>query len=157
MERRRIVTRQTFRTDPAVPSTWVRGRRVQNKIDHCLRPGVWFAADNFIAGKLFRGTPVFTFENKWWTWRGDLAEEKYLFRTKVADTVADVTVGKPVVFLVEDNGRRWLDNEHDMLTSSRWSVGVVDSVGTDTVTIKGWSAVAIETVRVIVEEKQQQE
>ena len=124
-----------------------------NKIDHCLRPGVWFAADNYVAGSLFRGTPVFAFENKWWTWRGDLAEQKYLFRTKVAEKVADVTVGKPVLVFFEDNGRKWLDNEYDMLTSSRWSVGVVDALGTDTVTIKGWGSVSIESVRVIVEEK----
>lgn len=126
-----------------------------NKIDHCLRPGVWFAADNVVAGKLFRGTPVFEFDNKWWTWRGELAEQKFLFRTKVAERMSEISVGKPVVVFVEESGRKWLDNEHDMLTSSRWTIGVVDSIGADTLTLKGWGTVSLESVRVIVEEKHQ--
>ena len=62
--------------------------------------------------------------------------------------------GKPVVFFVEEGRERFLDCEYDMLTSSRWSVAVVDGVGTDSVRIKGWGDVPLEeTVRVIIEEK----
>jgi hypothetical protein len=40
-----------------------------------------------------------------------------------------------------------------MLTSSRWDVGVVDSVSADHVRIKGWGDAPLDTVRAIVEEK----
>jgi hypothetical protein len=49
----------------------------------------------------------------------------------------------------------FLDNEHDMLTTSRWSVGVVESIDGETIRVKGWGgSVSLDTVRVIVEEKQ---
>lgn len=131
-----------------------RGEPCTGARDHGLRAGVWFAADNVVAGKLFRGVPVFLFENKWWSWYGEPAEPKRLFRTAVAARPEQVEVGKPVVFFAEEGRERFLDNEYEMLTSSRWSVGVVDAVGTDTVRIKGWGDVPLETVRVIVEEEQ---
>lgn len=140
---------------PGGPVFMGKGEPCTNKIDHCMRPGVWFAASDVIAGKLFRGTPVFEFEGKWWNWRGDEADYKFAFKTKVASSSSEITVGKPVVFLVEDSGRKWLDNEHDMLTTSRWSVGVVDSIDGETIRVKGWSGnVSLDTIRVIVEEKQ---
>ncbi|HEX5058146.1 MAG TPA: hypothetical protein VFV99_02245 [Kofleriaceae bacterium] len=139
---------------PGGPVYMGRGEPCTNKIDHCLRPGVWFAADNVVAGSLFRGTPVFELEGKWWTWRGDEAEYKFLFKTKVADKVAEVEVGKPVLFFVEEGGRKWLDNEYDMLTSSRWSLGVVDAATADAITIRGWGPVSLESIRVIVEKKE---
>jgi hypothetical protein len=138
---------------PGGPVFMGKGQPCTNKLDHCLRPGVWFATDGVVAGKLFRGTPVFELDGKWWTWRGQPAEYKHLFRTKLADKAADVSVGKPIVFFVEEGGRKWLDNEMEMLTSSRWSVGVVESVDGEAIRIKGWSNVSLESVRVIVEEK----
>ena len=131
-----------------------RGARCTNKLDHGLRPGVWIAADNVVAGKLFRGVPVFEFENAWWTWRGERAEPKRLFRTAAASTADEVKVGQPVVFFAEEGRQRFLDNEYDMLTSSRWCVGVVDAVSAESVRIRGWGDVPLDTVRVIVEEKQ---
>jgi hypothetical protein len=134
-----------------------RGEPCTNKIDHCMRPGVWFAADNVIAGKLFRGTPVFTLDGKWWNWRGDEQSYKFLYRTKVADNASEIVVGKPMIWLMEESGHKWLDNEHDMLTTSRWSVGIVESVNGDTIRVTGWSAgISLDTARVIVEEKQAQ-
>jgi len=140
---------------PGGPVFMGRGVPCTNKLDHCMRPGVWFAADNVIAGSLFRGVPVFQFENAWWTWRGDAAQQKRLFRTAVVDKPDQLQVGKPVVFFVDEGGERFLDNESDMLTSSRWSVGVVDAVSADSVHIQGWDKVALDTIRMIVEEKQQ--
>lgn len=141
---------------PGGPVFMGKGEPCTNKIDHCMRPGVWFAASDVTAGKLFRGTPVFELEGKWWNWRGDEADYKFLFKTKVATSASDIFVGKPIVWLVEDSGRKWLDNEHDMLTTSRWSVGVVESIDGETIRVKGWSGnVSLDTIRVIVEEKQQ--
>lgn len=131
-----------------------RGAPCTNKLDHGLRPGVWFAADNVVAGKLFRGLPVFEFENAWWSWRGERVEPKRVFRTAAANTLEDVKIGEPVVFFVEEGRQRFLDSEYDMLTSSRWSVGVVDAASGESVRIRGWDDVPLDTVRVIVEEKQ---
>lgn len=91
-----------------------------NKHDHCLRPGVLFASDGAIPGKMFRATPVFELEGKWWTWRGEPATYKFLFKTKVAEKISDLAVGKPIVWLVQQNANeQWLDNEYESLTSSR--------------------------------------
>lgn len=138
---------------PGGPVFMGKGQPCTEKLDHCLRLGVWFAADGMVAGKLFRGTPVFELENKWFNWRGDAVEYKHLLRTKLAEKASEVVAGKPIVFFVEESGRKWLDNEYDMLTSSRWSVGVVEAVDADTIRVKGWGTVPLETVRVIVEEK----
>lgn len=138
---------------PGGPVFMGHGEPCTAKLDHCMRPGVWISADNVIAGKLFRGVPVFQFENKWWTWRGDDADPKHLFRTAVVDKPDQLQPDKPVVFFVEESGERFLNNEYDMLVSSRWSVGVVESVSADKARIKGWGEVPLDTVRVIVEEK----
>jgi hypothetical protein len=131
-----------------------KGEPCTHKLDHCLRPGVWFAADNVIAGKLFRGTPVFELDGGWWTWRGQRADATWLFRTKVVEKPAELVIGKPVVFFAEDGpGEKWFFNEYEMLTSSRWSVGVIESVTADSVRIRGWGPVPTDTVRVIVEDK----
>jgi hypothetical protein len=140
---------------PGGPVFMGKGEPCTNKIDHCMRPGVWFAADNVVAGKLFRGTPVFELDGKWWNWRGDEATYQFLYRTKVANGIVDVSVGRPIIWLIDEAGHKFLDNEHDMLTTSRWSVGVVESVDGETIKVKGWSGpVSLDTVRVIVEEKQ---
>jgi hypothetical protein len=130
-----------------------KGEPCTAKLDHCMRPGVWFAADGIAAGSLFRGVPVFQFENKWWSWRGDEVEPKHLLRTAIVERADQVQAGKPVVFFAADSGGRFLDNERDMLTSSRWDVGVVDSASVDHVTIKGWGDAPLDTVRVIIEDK----
>jgi len=122
--------------------------------DHGLREGVWFAADNVVAGKLFRGVPVFEFENAWWTWRGQPAEPKRLFRTAIVEKPEQIEVGAPVVFFAEEGRDKFLDCEYDMLTSSRWSVGVVAAIGAESIQIKGWGDVPLDTVRRIVEETQ---
>jgi hypothetical protein len=138
---------------PGGPVFMGKGESCTANLDHCLRPGTWFAADNVIAGKLFRGVPVFQFENKWWTWRGEPAEQPHLFRTAVVDKPDQLQPDKPVVFFVEEGSQRFLENEYDMLTSSRWEVGIVESVSADKARIKGWGEVPLDTVRVIVEQK----
>lgn len=139
---------------PGGPLYMGKGELCTDKLDHCLRPGVWFAVDNVVPGKLFRGTPVFELDGKWWTWRGEPAEYKFLFRTRVADNIVDLEVGKPIVWFVEESPtRKWLDNEHDVHTSSRWSVGVIESLEGSTIRVRGWGTVSLESVRIIVEEK----
>ena len=123
------------------------------KLDHCMRPGVWFAADDIIAGKMFRGVPVFQLDNKWWTWRGDEVAPKHLLRTAVVDKADQLQAGKPVVFFVDEGGQRFLDSEYDMLTSSRWSVAVIESISAAGVRIQGWGEVPLDTIRMIVEQK----
>lgn len=151
-----IAMRPTFRMGPGGPIFMGRGEPCTNKLDHCLRPGVWFAADDAVAGKLFRGTPVFFFEGKWWTWRGEQAEQKHVYRTKTVDNEREIQLGKPIVFLVaEGSTDKWLLNEWDMLTSSRWSVGIVEAVNTDSVKIQGWGNASFASLRVIIEEKSQ--
>ena len=139
---------------PGGPVFMGRGEPCSDKRDHGMRAGVWFAVDNVIPGKLFRAVPVFEFENAWWTWRSERAEPKRLLRTAVVEKPEQVEVGKPVVFFAEEGRQRFLDNEYDMLTSSRWVVGVVGAASGDTVMIRGWDTVPLDTVRVIVEEKQ---
>jgi hypothetical protein len=138
---------------PGGPVFMGRGEPRTDKLDHGLRPGVWFAADNVVSGKMFRALPVFEFENAWWSWRGEKTEPKRLFRTAVVTQPEQVKVGEPVVFFAEEGRHKFLDNEYDMLTSSRWLVAVVDTVSATSVRIRGWDEVPIETVRVIVEEK----
>jgi len=125
-----------------------------NKLDHCLRPGALFAADNVVAGKLFRGTPVFELEGKWWTWVGQPATYKFLFTTRVTDKTSDFVVGKPLVFLSQESANElWLGNEYEALTSSRWSVGVVEAIDKDTIRVQGWGPVPLAYARVIVDDK----
>jgi hypothetical protein len=139
---------------PGGPIYMGRGPECTDKIDHCLRPGVWFACGNVVAGRLYRAVPVFELEDTWWTFRGKEAEYQVLFRTKVA-TAKDLRAGDPVVWMIEENAaQKWLRSEYDALTTSRWECGVIGSVGGDTFNVKGWDyAVPVDTARVIVEKK----
>ena len=139
---------------PGGPVFMGRDEPCTDKHDHCLRPGVLFAADNVIAGKLFRGTPVFELEGKWWTWLGEPATYKVLLVTKVTDKISDFVVGKPIVFLSQESVHElWLDNEYEALTSSRWAVGVVEAIDKDTIRVQGWGQVPLAYARVVVEDK----
>jgi hypothetical protein len=126
--------------------------------DHCLREGVWFASGPYREGALYRATPVFEFEGKTWTWRGDEyppSEYDWLFKTKPA-TMEDIVVGEPIVWVIRGMGDNtdFLSNEKEALTSSRWDVGIVESVKTGFVRVSGWAGdVKIETVRVVTEKK----
>jgi hypothetical protein len=126
--------------------------------DHCLRDGVWFASGPYREGALYRATPVFEFEGKTWTWRGEEyppSEYDWLFKTKVAKK-EDIVVGEPIVWVIRGMGDNtdFLNNEKEALTSSRWDVGIVESVGSDFVRVSGWGGdVKIDTVRVITEKK----
>ena len=139
---------------PGGPVYMGKGELCTAQIDHCMRPGVLFSADNYKPGAMYRGVPVFKFENKWWSFWGEPVEPKHLFRTATVDKPEQIEVGKPVVFFSEEGHDRFLDSEFEMLTSSRWEVGVVESVGTDKIKISGWGDVPLDTVRRIVEEVQ---
>ncbi|HSN29824.1 MAG TPA: PASTA domain-containing protein [Kofleriaceae bacterium] len=138
---------------PGGPVFMGKGEPCTAKRNHCLRAPEWFAADNVAAGAMYRGVPVYQFEGKWWNWRGDEVEPKRLFRTAVVDKPEQLQAGKPVVIFTEEGHERFLDSEYEMLTSSRWDVVVVDSIGTDTIKVKGWGDVPLDTVRQVVEEK----
>lgn len=141
---------------PGGPIYMGKGPDCTDKIDHCLRPGVWFAVGNVKPGRLYRATPVFEFESKWWTFRGDEETDfQTLFKTKVVESPSELQPGSPVVWLVEENsGNKWLNSEHDALTSSRWEVGVIESVSGDTFKVMGWSGpIPIDTARVITERR----
>jgi hypothetical protein len=126
--------------------------------NHCMRDGVWFSASNYVQGKLFRATPAFELEGKWYDFRGEPIEDgTKLFKTRVAK-IEDVRAGEPIVFFKpEDNPRdKWVNVEEEALTSSRWDVGVPDSVNsaTRTFTTKAWpDPIDVDTARVIVEQK----
>jgi hypothetical protein len=123
--------------------------------DHCMRPEVWFSVGNIVPGKLYRALPVFTFEDKWWTWRGQEDSPIKLYRTKLAGK-DPVPANTPIVFFsAETSSTKWLDSEYEALTSSRWEAGVTESASvggpTGAVKVKGWGDVQTDTVRVIVE------
>lgn len=126
--------------------------------DHCLRDGVLFASGPYRTGALFRATPVFEFEGKTWTWMGDEYppnEYDWLFKTKVA-TKSDIVVGEPIVWVIKGLGDNtdFLASENEALTSSRWDVGVVESINSDFIRVSGWAGnVKIDTVRIITEKK----
>jgi hypothetical protein len=119
--------------------------------DHCMRPGVWFAVDNLVPGKMYRATPIFEFEKKWWNWRGKETTFAKRFKTKLA-TKADIVVGEPIVWFIDDDSKKFLDNEYDMLTSSRWVAGYVERWEGEKVRVKGaYTTAELDTIRVIVE------
>jgi hypothetical protein len=126
--------------------------------DHCLREGVWFASGPYREGALYRATPVFEFEGKTWTWRGDEhppSEYDWLLKTKVAKK-EDIVVGEPIVWVIRGMGDNtdFLSNEKEALTSSRWDVGIVESISSDFVRVSGWAGnVKIDTIRVVTEKK----
>ncbi len=123
--------------------------------DHCMREGVWFAADSVRPGSLFRAVPAFQFEGKWYDWRGNDVEPGKLFKTELA-TIDTIKVGSPVVLLVpETSSEPWLESEYDALTTSRWDVAYVDSVNRSAKTfrVKGWpDFLSIDVARVITEQ-----
>jgi hypothetical protein len=141
---------------PGGPMYMGRGPDCTDKIDHCLREGVWFAVGNIQRGKLYRAKPVFAFESKWWTFTGDeYSDFSTLFKTRVADKPGDLKAGSPVVWLIEDNNaRKWVNSEHDALTTSRWEVGIVKAVGGTTFEVDGWDyPIPTDTARTITEQK----
>ena len=101
---------------------------------------------------LFRGTPVFEFEGKWWNWRGEPVEYKFHVQDPRCPERVSFQVGKPVLWFVEE-APKWLDSEYAMLTSSRWSVGVIESIEGETIRVKGWETITLDSVRVIVERR----
>lgn len=143
---------------PGGPVNMGKGPDCDAAHDHCMRDGVWFAAGNYVPGKLFRATPCFELDGKWYDFRGEAVDDGgKLFKTRVAK-VEDVHAGEPLVlFMPTDDGRdKWTDVEADALTSSRWDVGVPDSVNpaTKTFTTKAWpDPIDIDAARVIVEQK----
>ncbi|NVB83983.1 MAG: hypothetical protein HOV81_36745 [Kofleriaceae bacterium] len=140
---------------PGGPMNRGKGEPCTDKIDHCMRPGVWFAVGGVIAGRQYRATPAFELDKKWWNWYGQAADYALLWRTKVVEKPSELVPGEPVVWLVQEDPRnKWVTNDFDALTTSRWTSGVIESVDTDTFRVKGWSGpIAIDTARVIVETK----
>ena len=122
--------------------------------DHCMRDGVWFAVGNIIPGRLFRATPVYEFEKKWYTWRGEEdTDGGKLFRTKMVGD-APLAPGTTIVWISADpDDSKWVNSEYEALTTSRWEAGVVDAAAGKKVRVKGWGDVPRDTVRVIVETK----
>jgi hypothetical protein len=140
---------------PGGPVFMGRGPECNGERDHCMREGVWFAVDNLVAGKLYRATPMFEFEGKWYTWRSKEESFAMRFKTKVG-TKQTLRAGDPVIWFIDENAsKKFVDNEYDALTSSRWSAGVIDAVEGDQIRVKGWTygMVPIDTTRVIVETK----
>ena len=123
--------------------------------DHCMRDGVWFAADSVRPGSLFRAVPAFQLEGKWFNWRGGDADPGKLFKTELA-TIDTIKTGAPVVFLVpETSSNQWLESEYEALTTSRWDVAYVDAVNRSAKTfrVKGWpDDLPVDVARVITEQ-----
>jgi len=141
---------------PGGPLFMGRGPECTDKLDHCLREGVWFAVGNVQRGKLFRATPVFELEDKWWKFDGTEEDNfETAFKTKVVEKPEELKAGSPVIWLIDDNSKRkWVNSEHDALTSSRWEAGVIERVGGDSFNVYGWPAgIPIDTARVIVQQK----
>jgi hypothetical protein len=140
---------------PGGPIFMGKGVECNAERDHCLRPGVWFAVGNLVAGKLYRAVPIFEHEKKWYNWRGREESFAMRFKTKVG-TKDTVRVGDPIIWFIDENSsKKFVDNEYDALTSSRWEAGVVEQLVGDKIRVKGWTygAVSIDTTRVIVEQK----
>lgn len=127
-----------------------------DKVDHCLRPGVYFSVPNLEPGRLYRATPVFELEGKWWNFREEEVTDTFaLFKTKVLDHPSELKVGSPVIWLLEANSTdKWLDNEFDALTSSRWDAGIIESVSSSSFKVKGYGyGIDFDTARVITERR----
>jgi hypothetical protein len=123
--------------------------------DHCMRDGVWFAADNYDSKHLFRAVPAFKFEDTWYNWRGAEVDSGKLFKTELA-TVDKLRAGSPaIVWLPENDSATWPENEYQALTSSRWDVAVIQSVNRSAKTfrIPTWPQdLPIDTARVITQQ-----
>jgi hypothetical protein len=140
---------------PGGPVFMGRGAECNAERDHCMRDGVWFADGTLVAGKLYRAVPIYEFEKKWYNWRGREESFAMRFRTKVG-TRDTLRADEPVIWFIDENAsHKFVDNEYDALTSSRWEAGVVESVGPDKIRVKGWTygAVPIDTTRIIIERK----
>lgn len=140
---------------PGGPIFMGRGDECNEQRNHCLREPVWFAVGNLVAGKLYRAVPIFEYESKWYNWRGKEEDFAMRLRTKVG-TRETLKAGDPVIWFIDENAsKKFVDNEYDALTSSRWEAGVIESVGADKIRVKGWTygAVPIETTRIVVEQK----
>lgn len=124
--------------------------------DHCMRAGVWFAADTYDSKHLFRAVPAFEYEQAWWNWRGAAIDSGTLLLTERA-TPAKVKVGSPiVVWLPETDSSAWAENEYDALTSSRWDVAVVLEVdaAAKTFRIPSWpDPLPLDNGRVVVQQR----
>ena len=120
--------------------------------DHCLRDGVWFSVSNIQPGKLYRALPVFEFEKKWWSWRGEPDEPVKLYKTQIAGN-ARIAPGTSVIWFSNENtGPKWADSEYEALTSSRWEAGVVERQDSPTVVeIQGFGPTPLDTIRLITE------
>lgn len=121
--------------------------------DHCLREGVWFSVNNIQPGKLYRALPVFEFEKKWWTWRGEPTEPTgKLYKTQIAGNATLVPGTSVIWFSTETSDKKWADSEYEAMTSSRWEAGVIESQRSPTVVmIKGWGPASLDTIRLITE------
>lgn len=140
---------------PGGPVYMGRGVPCDASRNHCMREGVWFAADNYDSKHLFRATPVFELEKTWWNWRGAEVDSGKLFKTELA-TADKIRAGAPViVWLPETDSSRWAENEYEALTSSRWDVAVVQSVnrGAKSFRIPSWpDDLPIDNARVITQQ-----
>ena len=139
---------------PGGPVFMGKGPECNAERDHCMRDGVWFGVGNLVSGKLYRAVPVFEFEKKWYNWRGREEGFAMRFKTKVA-TKETVKVGDPIIWFIDENSsKKFVDNEYDALTSSRWEAGYVEGwAGSDKVRVAGWTfgVVPLDTIRVIIE------
>jgi hypothetical protein len=140
---------------PGGPIYMGKGPECTDKINHCLRDGVWFSVGNVQRGRLYRATPAFKFEDAWWSFREDKITDAYAFyATKVVEQASELKVGSPVIWLAEENSsEKWLNSEHDALTSSRWEAGIIEAVNGDTFRVAGWAgSIPTDTARVITQE-----
>ena len=86
---------------PGGPVFMGKGVDCDDAHDHCLRADVWFSVGNIVPGRLFRAVPVYTLEDKWWTWRGEEDQPVKLYKTKLAgDTM--LSPGTPVIWFSSD-------------------------------------------------------
>lgn len=141
---------------PGGPQFMGHGVPCDASTDHCMREGVWFAATDVRPGSMFRATPSFKLEDKWYDWRGNDVDSGKLFKTELAK-LDTLKAGSLIVFLVPDNGQgeQWLESEHDALTSSRWDAAYVDAVNRSAKTfrVKGWpDDLSIDAARVVTEQ-----
>jgi len=140
---------------PGGPVFMGKGPECNAERDHCMRPEVWFSVENMVPGKLYRATPIYEYEKKWYNWRGKEISFSNRFKTKVATKDA-VRAGEPIIWFIDENSsKKFTDNEYDALTSSRWELGYVERWEGDKVRVKGWTygTVFLDTIRVITETK----
>jgi hypothetical protein len=141
---------------PGGPIFMGKGVECTDKVDHCLRPGVYFSVPNLEPGKLYRATPVFEFEGKWWNFREEEISDSFaLFKTKTVERGSELHPGSPVIWLLDANSSdKWLDNEFDALTSSRWDAGIIESVGPTSFKVKGYGyGIDFDMARVVTERR----